>query len=350
MTTATYEPIICNRWTAVAACGLSTPGNLLLGDQGIAATQTLSPSTGPLFTCPVQLQDWQMFFLPGSIWENPASSDAGILMGPGTDFLINRVTEGWDMPAVNSHDEQWPRRSGQIIGLDVSKGRSFNLELWIAPLTGNVPIFQLLQTLATAFQVQGNTESPLWIKYPGFPPLAYMVRPRKRSFPIDITLSAASQSSPQLELVATLVPGFGPIQAFNLTFTTPPSGLTYPLTYPITYGLNTTTTTIVPQGNWPTYPFFTLIGPLTNPTLTVGDSSVTLSTGASPTLAAGQTATVDWHSRLALLTPQNIPLSVLPGASWEPMAPMQPCTVTLAGGTRDTGSATIYLPTGSYYT
>ncbi len=158
----------------------------------------------PTQACPVTLQPWQGYY-------------NGWLFGSGTSYPMLEITKGFDMVPLGSQDSQYPRQTGEIIGLDVAKGRDLDLHFWVAPVGQNPAPGGLLKIMEQAVRVQGYVEDPLWLYIPPWPILAFMVRARKRSFPIDLNFSTAGLVKPSLSFHATDPIGYANLKTADLT-------------------------------------------------------------------------------------------------------------------------------------
>lgn len=244
----------------------------------------------PLVPCPVSLQPWQGYF-------------QGLTFGAGTQYPMLSIDAGFDMVGIASKDPQFPRGEGELIGLDVGKGRDLDIDFWVAPVSGGT-IQQLLLPLATAFQVQGNIEQPMWLHLPGWGVLGFMVRTRKRAIKIDLDYSAASLAKPSIKVHATDPVAYGPVQSVTSTGAQPVGGVSFPIAFPLTFAAVVGSFSATNNGNFRVYPIITFYGPLDTPTLTIGSLQFQLynpSQGSNPTVPAGQTVTVDMRLRTVLL-------------------------------------------------
>jgi hypothetical protein len=158
----------------------------------------------PIQACPVTLQPWQGYY-------------NGWLFGSGTPYNILEVSKGFDMVALGSQDSQYPRQTGEIIGLDVAKGRDLDLHFWVAPVGQNPAPGGLMKIMEQAVRVGGYVEEPLWLYIPPWPILAFMVRARKRSFPLDVNFSTAGLIKPSLSFHATDPIGYANLKTADLT-------------------------------------------------------------------------------------------------------------------------------------
>lgn len=258
----------------------------------------------PLVACPVDLQPWQGYF-------------QGLTFGAGTQYPMLNINAGFDMVGIASKDPQFPRGEGELIGLDVGKGRDIDFDLWVAPVNGGT-IQSLLLPLATAFQVQGNIEQPMWLHIPGWGVLGFMVRTRKRAIKIDLDYSAASLAKPSIRVHATDPLAYGPVQSVTSTGAQPVGGVSFPISFPLTFAAVVGSFSADNAGNFRVYPVFTFVGPLDTPTLTVGTEQFTLynsAQGSNPTIPSGQQVTVDMRLRTVLLNTIGT-LSHTSVASW----------------------------------
>lgn len=312
----------------------------------------------PLIACPIALADWQAYMMPASDYLGLVNGTltaprASVQLGPGSDFLINEIAQGFDMAGISSKDEQYPRGTGEIIGLDVTKGRDIELHLWSAPLTRTNTIYQDLQQLANAFLVGGATESPFWLKLPNYPILSFMVRTRRRKFPVNLQLSAASVWTPSLQLHATDPIAYSPVSVISTGSSGGATGLVYPVTYPLAYNATTTAVTVTNGGNWPIYPIVTLYGPLTLPSVDIGGLSVVLDNGLTPTIPTGGSVTLDYRVHSVSYTAPGQSAVGVPGwvtatSVWTSIAPGSVQASLTASGGVATGAMRISYA-GGYY-
>ena len=221
-----------------------------------------------------------------------------------------------------------------------------------------VPVQKLLFALSNAFQVQGNLELPMWIHLPGWGPLGFMVRTRKRSFPIDLNYSAASLAKPKVKVYATDPVAYGPLQTTTIQFTASSSGagVTFPISFPVTFSSQTTGATLTNNGNFRVYPVVTFTGPLVSPTLALNGQLFTLTNpnqGAGNTVNAGETVTVDFRTHSVLLnvtgTPEQSAVNnwVPYGSTFFDLPPGEN-TITLSASTISSGSVQVKWADGYY--
>lgn len=276
----------------------------------------------PNLTVPT-LSDWQFSF-------------NGVTMGVGTSYGITNVT-GLDLPTIRNGDKGRPRDQGMFIGLDVFGGRSFTLDLWVLA-DGTNSTQALLEALAAATPVMGNTEIPLWFKIPNMNQMAIMCRVRKRTMPFDFDYGAGNVAKPVIQFFATDPRVYySPSQSSTTTLpgTGSLSGFTFPLTFPFTFGngaipgqLNLDNT-----GNYEMRPIIIFNGPLTNPSIQntsiAGNPKLTFTnpTQLNYTLQPGDTLTVDLDFHSISYTPvnTNTPQQVLNwyalGSTWFNLGP-----------------------------
>lgn len=296
----------------------------------------------PPIACPVTLQPWQGYF-------------QGVTFGASTPYQLLTIPQGFDMVAINSQDVQYPRAEGEIIGLDVAKGRDISLDFWVAPAQG-LTIQQLVLNLASAFQVQGNLEVPLWINLPGWGTLGFMVRTRKRHMPIDLNYSAASLAKPKVVVHATDPLAYGPTQTATIT---PASGsggagVTFPITFPVSFAQVTAGVTVTNSGNFPVDPVVTFIGPIATPTISCNGQNFTLynpNQGSGNTLESGETVEVDFRTHSVVYnvtgTPQLTAVNswVVYGSSYFDLPPGN-STIVLSTGSASSGSVQVQYASG----
>lgn len=260
----------------------------------------------------------------------------GLTMGGDTPYGILQM-EGFDLPVIRNGDAGRPRDQGMLIGLDVFGGRSFTLNMWIAA-NGGSSLQTLLEALAAATPVMGNTEIPFWFKLPNLGQMCVMARARKRTMPIDLDYGAGMVAKPVVQFFATdpriyYSPSF--TTTTTLPGTSPQGGFTFPFTFPLTFGssLPPGQMSLDNIGNYEMRPLIIFTGPLTNPSIQntsiAGNPKLTFTnpTQLNYTLQPGDTLTVDLDFHSILYTPVNTsnPQSVLnwyaQGSTWFNLAP-----------------------------
>lgn len=276
----------------------------------------------PNLTVPT-LSDWQFSF-------------NGVTMGVGTSYGITNVT-GLDLPTIRNGDKGRPRDQGMFIGLDVFGGRSFTLDLWVLA-DGTSSTQALLEALAAATPVMGNTEIPLWFKIPNMNQMAIMCRVRKRTMPFDFDYGAGNVAKPVIQFFAT-DPRVYYSPSISSTTTLPNGsvgGLTFNFSFPMSF-LGTMPGQLVLNniGNYEMRPIIVFTGPLTNPSIQntsiAGNPKLTFTnpTQINYTLQPGDTLTVDLDFHSISYTPVNTnnPQQVLSwyaqGSTWFNLGPGQ---------------------------
>jgi hypothetical protein len=122
--------------------------------------------------------------------------------------------------------------------------------------------------------------------------------------------------------------------------------VTFPITFPLTFGGTTSGTTLINNGNFYCWPIITFTGPLTVPTVSIGQETLTLDNGNNPTISSGETVTIDTHTHSVLLNVTGTSSStsvrawVTNGSSF-PMIPPGSQTANLSAVTGSTGSVSI---------
>lgn len=255
--------------------------------------------------------------------------------------------DGWDMAPIKSGDEQYPRNQGELIGLDVSKGRNIDIHFWVAPISATKSIAELIQTIANAIQVQGAQETGLWINLPGYGTLGVTARPRKMTYPIDLDYSAASLAKPVVRWHATDPLLYGPAQTVTIAAGGGGTGgATFPITFPLKFPGVAEGATLAQSGNFYMFPIFVFTGPLTTPSLIIAGQTFTLSNGSNPTIPNGETVTVDTHTHSVLLnvtgtsTYSSVRSWVTPSSVFPLLSPGN-SVASLSAASGSTGSVTI---------
>jgi Phage tail protein len=219
----------------------------------------------------------------------------GLTMGPGTAYGITDI-QGLDLPAISSNDAQRPRDHGQFLGYNFYQGRDITVSGDIN--SDSTSLQHAIQAFATATVDQIATELPLWVQLPNLPALASMVRPIKRSVPIDINwVGGLAQMSVLFHASDPRL--YAAPQSTTVGLGTPVGGIGFNVTFNASFGGGTTAgiATCVNAGNIDTRPTFTITGPCTNPTIYNATSgySITLSNPSQTgyTVLAGDQVVID---------------------------------------------------------
>lgn len=264
----------------------------------------------PTVTAPV-LSDRQMSF-------------GGLTIGPGTPYRI-QVANGLDLPTIRSGDSTRPRDHGELIGLDLMKGRTVDLS--ILTTSDGTGLDHALKALGAATVPGGTTEVPLWVKPLDLPQLVTMCRVRKRKIPWTLTFMVASVAKTDLQLHSTDPRLYGATLNPSAHLPIPLGGLSFPATFPLSFGGGSATgdIAITHGGNAEMRPVLVIAGPCTNPKV-VNDQAGWSLTFTNPTqtgytLATGESLTVDTEARSVLLTTgagAGAPHEnwVVPGSTW----------------------------------
>ena len=228
----------------------------------------------------------------------------GITMGPGSSYQLTNMTGLGDMPDIRSGDVNRPRDHGEFAGLNLLKGRTVELDLWLSAGSSNVQT--LLETLATAIYPSVSTEIPLWVQLPNLPTLAAMSRLIKRTVAFDVNYSAAQIATPMLQFHSTDPRLYSAPSTQSITLGTPPGGLTFNVTFNAGFGGGTVASSAVctNSGNFDTRPLLYIYGPCTIPTVTNSTAgwSVTIQNPSSGgyTVQAGDYMTIDLDTHAVL--------------------------------------------------
>jgi hypothetical protein len=251
----------------------------------------------------------------------------GEIFGVGGNGVNWKELDGFDISNIRTGDSGRPRDQGEYIGYDFLSGRDITLKL-DCQNTGATTLQQNLLTLSTAFQPQANIETPMYFNLPYFQtligdPLVCMVRPRNRSWKVDITYSLGKLAQDLQVMVHATDPRF---------YSSP------------TAETEVTTTTVLDNiGNYGCRPLVTWSGPQTNPSITNGTSTL----GFTYSLQAlGQDGThpevivADFYYQTVMIANQvgntganATPFSYMltPGSSWFTLVPGSNSLVSAGG-------------------
>jgi hypothetical protein len=219
------------------------------------------PSTPGGITAP-DLDDWQ-------------ASYNGVAFGAGTPIGVLTFHGLGGLPTVSSHDQPFPRDTGEMIGVDALGGRDPGADLVV---TAN--IFAQMVALGGALQAGGAFERPLWFQLPGLPTLCSMVRARTRADEWDANVASAGMWTPTLTFHATDPRLYAQAQAAYCV------AATLPATHPLT---------ITNAGNCETRPVLVLNGPLSEPAIQFGSGSppTVIAFAAGTSVASGDAVVID---------------------------------------------------------
>ena len=225
----------------------------------------------------------------------------GLTFGAGTVWPIaeDGITGLEELPPIRSGDQARAYAHGEMPGLDLAAGRTILVPLNVFDSgAGDFAVnVEKLKTITAPLTV----EQPLAFTLPGRNPRTLNCRPRRRSLPVDLQYSFRYGRA-VIEFHAT------DPRIYDATFTSStlalPSaatGLTFPATAPFVFGSTGTggTATFANAGNCPAPWIAQIIGPVTNPVVTLAATGQAVVING--TVNAGETLTIDSLSRTVLL-------------------------------------------------
>ncbi|MFD1658883.1 phage tail protein [Streptomyces caeni] len=234
--------------------------------------------------------------LPGSLITRDGQMQwAGLLMGPGTPYEIDRGgLTGWeDLPDYDTSDADRPTAHGAWPGARYAKPRKVGGTVWTLPAADDsASSLAAMRALRQALLL-GEEERWLAVRLHG-ETLAVRARVGQRVLAADRTYTTQGVSRASVQWYATDPRRYAVAEQSAVTGAPQPeSGLTWPLTWPLYWGQVAATgdVTITNDGSAPTHPLITFTGPCGNPTVTDRASGRKLRYGIA--LAAGDELVVD---------------------------------------------------------
>lgn len=275
----------------------------------------------------------------------------GYTGGTGTFFGVQKY-EGIDMPDVRNGDAGRARDPGQFIGLDLLNGRQITITGQLGPLTGGGGFsFQSAWSALAAATVPGGTvEQPFFFNLPGYGTLVSMCRVRKRSMPLDITLSLGNLGNVVLQLNAT-DPRLYTTPTLNPSVSPPgtTAGFSFPLSFPLSFGGGGVagSLSINNTGNIETRPILVVTGPCTNPSITNATAAGSPNLTFNLPMASGDQLFIDtdFHTATYFTAGSTIGstrlASLAQGSQWWSLAPGVNTIQFLTGDSVATGTLTV---------
>jgi hypothetical protein len=159
----------------------------------------------------------------------------------------------------------------------------------------------------------------------------------------DPLISPPSAPSVTPEGVTGSTPYSYEVSAVTATFS---PVVTFPIAAPLVFGTTSSSLTLTNNGNFYCSPIITFTGPLSVPSLAIGDETLTLDNNNSPTIASGETVTIDTHTHSVLLNVTGASQSASV-RSWVthdssfPVLPPGSSTATFTVGSGSSGSVSI---------
>jgi hypothetical protein len=196
---------------------------------------------------------------------------AGLLMGPGTAYEIDRTgLTGWeDIPDFDTGDADRPTAHGAWPGARYAKPRKVGGTVWMVPESAGGATLTAVRVLRQALLL-GDAERWLAVRLHG-ETLAVRARVSQRVLTADRTYATQGVSKASVQWLATDPRRY--LVDEQTAATSPPqpeSGLTWPLAWPLYWGQTVSTGDVAAanEGSAPSHPVLTFSGPCGNPTVT----------------------------------------------------------------------------------
>ena len=225
-----------------------------------------------------------------------------VVIGNGENGVEIVELDLWSGAAMRTSDINRPLDDGQFAGEDFYSGRSINVafEIWA---NTEAEIYDRWFEMSRIWRLRRNPKT-MAVRLPDWPSDLFVdVRPRRVSgLRVDEAMNVG--------YVARGVVGFHSVDprwysttldSTSVGVTTASGGLTFNAAAPLVFGAVGDSGSFDCQnlGNYPTYPTFTITGPITNPSIENQQRSKTLSFTGS--LASGETLVIDTQARTVLL-------------------------------------------------
>ncbi|CAM5699624.1 Phage tail protein OS=Streptomyces aurantiogriseus OX=66870 GN=GCM10010251_13330 PE=4 SV=1 [Streptomyces aurantiogriseus] len=197
---------------------------------------------------------------------------AGLLMGPGTPYEIDRAgLSGWeDLPEYDASDADHPTAHGAWPGARYAKPRRIGGTVWaVPPQDDTASALAATRALRQALLL-GDSERWLAVRLHG-ETLAVRARVSQRVLAADRTYTTQGVSRASVQWYATDPRRYSVTEQTAVTGAPQPeTGLTWPLTWPLYWGQTASTGDVNADntGSAPTHPVIAFTGPCTNPTVT----------------------------------------------------------------------------------
>ncbi|WP_062641343.1 phage distal tail protein [Streptomyces maremycinicus] len=233
---------------------------------------------------------------PGSLITRDGQMQwAGLLMGPGTSYEIDRGgLSGWeDLPEYDSSDADHPTAHGAWPGARYAKPRRVGGTVWTVPAQDDTASSLTATRVLRQALLLGDAERWLAVRLHG-ETLAVRARVSQRVLAADRTYTTQGVSRASVQWYATDPRRYSVTEQTAVTGAPQPeSGLTWPLTWPLYWGQAASTGDVNADngGSAPTHPVITFTGPCTKPTVTDRTSAQRLRYEIA--LAAGDELVVD---------------------------------------------------------
>lgn len=222
----------------------------------------------------------------------------GLTIGAGTSFPILEAHGLEDLPAVRAGDLDIGFYDGQVPGVDLSSGRTVQLDLLVLD-SGIGDFFTNIEALKAATVLGGSTETALTHQLPGRSTRSCLARARRRAITVDNEYGMRFGKA-AVEFYATDPRWYdSSFTTSSIALPSAATGLTFPATASFTFGSAGTggSATVTNAGNYPAPWVATFSGRLVTPSLSLGANTLTF----NGTLNAGETLVVDSLARSVLL-------------------------------------------------
>lgn len=246
---------------------------------------------------------------------------------PSTNLAITDCS-GWLDYTLRGNNLDRPGRHGTFPGQTHAEERVIEIEL-----TAAVEDATLLALLRRAtVPDEDPVEEPLAMWFETEQPQVVLAKLKRRAVPTDHAFSVGHHRA-TLQFVASDPKRYAVTETVSPTVGLPSpgiGGLTFPLTFPLAFGTPGTpgSTTVTNTGEVPTWPVYTLTGPITGPVITTGGSVLRFATDFE--LELGQTAIIDSDTRSVLINGVARP-DVLVQREWAYLPADVPTVVAFTG-------------------
>jgi hypothetical protein len=223
-----------------------------------------------------------------------------VVFGHGTPVVHTGFT--MTEPASTTADQAMAGEDGVQMGRDYLQGRTLAWDLVVNAYTSTDGRAQW-QALESAWDARETRSTPgavtaLRLRVPGGATCVAYGRPR-RIAPADMQFLRNGALPVTADFSTADRFFYGDVEqelSFGIRITIGAGGgITWPVTWPVTWASGDTSNSdvAVNAGNAPTWPIITFEGPVTNPTIVLGDNLHTLQ--LVTTIAENQTVTIDTH-------------------------------------------------------
>jgi hypothetical protein len=246
---------------------------------------------------------------------------------PATNLGITDCS-GWLDYSLRGGNLERPGRHGTFAGQTYAEERVIEVELTAIE---DDPALLIALRRATVPD-EDPIEEPFAMWMGTDQPQVVMAKLKRRSIPTDHAFSIGHHRA-TLQFVASDPKRYAVTESTSPMVGLPTpgiGGLTFPLTFPLAFGTPGTpgSTTVTNTGEVPTWPVYTLTGPITGPVITTGGAKLRFATDFE--LALGQTAVIDTDTRSILINGVARP-DLLIQREWAYLPPDVPTVVAFTG-------------------